>query len=537
MTKRSLLGLFTIVALGALFGVYVILSDFFARSSAYRLGIRFPSAAGLNSGALVYESGVVVGSVDHLELLPDYSSEVVIAVNKGVDVPSNARFLIVQPLQGDPTLRIILRSPFGKAAFVPAAPFPHELLPIAQQPLGQSTLSLPEFLAEGQSQFARIDSLLAQFQGQAPRLLSSLQHTLDSSNRLTRDADRSLLQLSSAANGSLMELNSSSRLLTAQLSQSLAIASANLIDVTERLDQSAKSGQPHIDHLLMQLDSASTQLSQSVDALHGIAADPALHENVMATARSIAATTATFAGLLQDLRKVTGDERTQAQLRDVVSHIDAASQKADSLLGSLGGKSDVEGVDRSAVPSVPVAVPVTPPSNGVVTLPVARPMPLPTAHFAPLHALSSLVGVRVRMGELSPMHRDGNGNPLVSPLLTQDRGPQADVTLVGLPHGSTSVLLGANDIGYHTTLTLAAVKHAGAATFGGGILYSRLGVTAGVDGKYVGVSTNIYDPRRGTVDVYGKIFANESHSAAIFAGQRDATRNTRRDAFGLQLSF
>ena len=81
------------------------------------------------------------------------------------------------------------------------------------------------------------------------------------------------------------------------------------------------------------------------------------------------------------------------------------------------------------------------------------------------------------------------------------------------------------------------MKHAGAASFGGGILYSRLGVTAGIDGKRVGVTTNVYDPRRGTVDVYGRVFANDSHSAAIFAGQRDATRNSRRDVFGLQLSF
>ena len=435
MNKRSVLGLFTIVALAALFGVYVILSDFLTKSGGYRMGIHFPSAATITTGALVYESGVVVGSVDSITLLPDYSTEVVVALKSKTDVPSNARFLIVQPLQGDPTLRILLRPLVGQGAFVPAAPFPHQVLPIDRQPLGQSTLSLPEFLAEGQNQFARIDDLLAQFQGRAPQLLSSLQRTLDNSNNLTRDADRSLLQLSNAANGSLVTLNASSRLLTTQLSQSLTIASANLIDVTERLDASTKSGQPHLERVLAQLDSASAQLSQSMDALHGIAADPALHDNVISTTRSIAATTATFAALLQDFRKVTGDDRTQAQLRDVVAHIDAASQKADSLLGSLGGKSNVDGVDHTAVPAS--AFPVVTPfpgavGNGIVLPVISTPLPLPTAHFAPLHALSSLVGVQVRMGELSPVHRDANGNALTSPLLNQDRGPQTDVTLVGL---------------------------------------------------------------------------------------------------------
>jgi hypothetical protein len=536
LNKRALLGLFSIASLVILFIVYVVLTDYFTRTNGYRMGVRFPSAAGLQSGSLVYESGVVVGSIDEIKLLPDYSSEVIIALRSDVNVPTNARFLIAQPLQGDPTLRIVLRTRTGGMQ-VAAPPFPHRVLPVAEQPLGLATMSLAEFLAQGQDEVARVDDLMLQFQRRAPRLLDAMQETLDNSTKLTKDADRSLLQVSNTANTSLGSLSSSSHMLIAQLSQSMNLASANLIDMTARMDAATRSGQPHIEHMTAQLDLASKELVESIDALHQIAGDPALHGNIISTTRSLSQTMENFSQLLNDLRKVTGNEHTQAQLRDVITNVDSASQKADSLLGALGGKSNVQHETipaASGMPSVSAS-----PLPGTIPQSFASPAvgPQASSGIHPFALRKSLVGVQVRMGELSPEHRDANGTPLSSRLLGQDRGPQTDITLVGLTHGRNNVLLGVNDIGYNSTLTLAAVHHSGAATYGGGILYSTLGVTGGVDGKRFGVSTNVYDPRRGTVDVYGKLFADSEHNTTIFAGERDATRDSRRDVFGLQFNF
>lgn len=502
MNRRALLGLFTIISLIALFVVYIMLTDFFTRTRGYHLGIRFPSAAGLATGSLVYESGVVVGSVDSIRLLPDYASEVVVVLHSNVNVPSDARFMIVQPLQGDPTLRIL------PTESRPAPPFPHRLLPLSQQPVGLATISLPEFLAQGQDQVTRVDNLLAELQHRAPRLLDAMQETLDNGTKLTKDADRSL-----------DSITSSSRLLIAQLSGSIAIASANLIDLTARLDSAAKTGGPRVEQMTAQLDLASQELAESIKALHKITADPALHAHVIATTRSLAETTATFAALLNDLRKVTGDQATQARMRDVITNLDSASQRADSLLGTLGGKSDVR---RSAEPVSPVSpVPKSP----------ETPTPTPAA------PRPSLIGVQLRMSELSPEHHDAHGAPASSRLLDQDRGPQTDVALIALPQAPTSLLLGVNDIGYNSTVTLEALHRRGAVSYGGGFLYSTLGVTGSVAGERLGLSTDLYDPRHGFVDVYGKLFADKSHAATIFVGERDVTHDSRRDVFGLQLNF
>ncbi len=122
-----------------------------------------------------------------------------------------------------------------------------------------------------------------------------------------------------------------------------------------------------------------------------------------------------------------------------------------------------------------------------------------------------------------------------SPLLTTDRGPQADVNAILLPRGGVSAMLGANDIGGKTTWNLAGTKNFGNFHAGGGILYSQLGVLGSYNAGKVGAETRIYDLRRPTFDIYGNF--NVAQWAKLFLGERDTTRADRRTVFGLQLQF
>lgn len=542
MNTRALLGFYTLVAIGALLGLFAVLSDFHTKISGYRFGIRFPQAAGLHPGALVYESGVVVGTVDEVSVLPDYSTEVIIALGAHVRIPRNAGFLILQPLQGDPTLRI--NSP-QTTAEAPVPPYPREILPINRQPYGQATVSLAEFLASSQMQFSQLSDLLNQFQQNGPRLFARLDRTLTHADELMMTANSSLQILTGQTQHTLNAFDRSSTELTAQLSQSLAQASSEMLDVTARLDASTRRGQPHIDHMFAELDQASRSLSASVDSLHAIASDPDLHKNVLRSSRSLAETAATFAALLGDVRKITGNEQTQKELSDAVSHIDAASQRASSFMGRFG-RSHVAGVDYPAPASTEA------PDDGGgghdgANLPAAganvpKSLAVPPASAAATAAESfaaqqpgRLIGISLRESELAPARLSPSGVPLTSPLLTTDRGPQTDINATLFPDARTSYLLGANDIGAVTTLNAAEVTHQGPFMYGGGILYSRLGVLGGITAGPFGLETRVYDPRRGSVDLYGNI--SPTKSTTIFAGERDLTRQTRRPVYGIDLHF
>src|SRR6202049_2117021 len=107
MNRQAIVGLFTIAALLGLFGFFLVLANV-GPQGRYKIGVHFKSAAGLHKGALVYESGVVVGVIDQTNLSPeDFTVEVVMAINNNVDVPRNARFIIQAPLTGDADLEIV----------------------------------------------------------------------------------------------------------------------------------------------------------------------------------------------------------------------------------------------------------------------------------------------------------------------------------------------------------------------------------------------------------------------------------------------
>ncbi len=72
-------------------------------------------------------------------------------------------------------------------------------------------------------------------------------------------------------------------------------------------------------------------------------------------------------------------------------------------------------------------------------------------------------------------------------------------------------------------------------TYGGGVEYSRLGVTASLAGPEVGLETRAYDLRHPTIDQYVNVFALPK--AQVFVGERDLLHASRRSVLGLQFEF
>src|SRR4030081_2624792 len=169
MNRQAVVGIFTIVALLGLFGFFLVLANV-GTQGRYKIGVHFKSAAGLHRGALVYESGVVVGTVDSTILLPeDFTVDVILAINNNVDVPRDARFLIQAPLTGESTVEIVPRVPAPQPSGIPApttAPtavvvLPRQVLPLDQQPQGTNPATVQDLLDQGQGEVRRLDRMLA----------------------------------------------------------------------------------------------------------------------------------------------------------------------------------------------------------------------------------------------------------------------------------------------------------------------------------------------------------------------------------------
>ena len=529
MNRQALVGLFTIVALLGLFAVFFVLANV-GTQGRYRIGVHFKSAAGLHKGALVYESGVVVGVVDQTNLLPDdFTVEVILAINNNVDVPRNARFLIQAPLTGDSTLEIVPQvrppQPAGYLGPTPApvavAVLPREVLPIEQQPKGTNPATVQDLLDQGQGEVRRLDAMLAELEQREPKLLATLQSALNNAN-----------EISTTANGSFTKLTRRMDSLTSTLQLAIDQNSASISDLTSTLDNSVKRNTGHFDAIVASLDNSARDLNRTADHVTALASDPQLRSNILQTTQGIAQTATTFASIAADLHNVTGNPQTQAQLRDTVANVDAAAQKANSLLAQFGGTSSVYGVDRGATPAPggaakPGAGSQASPAPGTVQSNVKNKLG---------RLVSNLVALQVRVSELDRQKTSASN----SPLLTKDRGPSTDVNVIALPKGPTYLFAGANDIGGPAS----SWNFAGMATvrpglqLGGGVLYSRLGARAvyspGLT-RGLGLEARVYDLRRPTADAYANL--KLGNGLMLFGGERDALRDGRRTTFGLQYQF
>jgi phospholipid/cholesterol/gamma-HCH transport system substrate-binding protein len=532
MTRQAQVGAFAIVALLFLFGVFYFITDFGTRHTGYQVGIHFQSAAGLTSGALVYFSGVNVGSVDSISLLKDNTVDVILAVKQDIDIPLASRFLIQAPLTGSPSL-IIIPPPPGTSSLPLLA---RQVLPVEQQPQGSNSASIADLLQEGQGEIKRLDVMLSLMEKRTPKLLDTLQTTLNNANDLTTTAKSSMQQVSAQ----LLSLS-------ATLQTTLTTSSANIEQLTGTLNSAATVDSKKVGALLDQFQDTSTSLNKSMNALESLATDPNLKQSLLTTTASIAKTTQNLALMTGDLRTITGDPNTQAQIRSTIASLDATLQKANSLLGELGGTSDVPGVDPNATPYPPYALP----SGG------ATPYPMPSGSGgskppSPYNATGgqsgmtpsarsklqsklgditrNIVQLQVSLYGLSPQHAC-----CLNPTLPSNQGPSGDLNMYILPNYSTSLMLGASSIGNTTTYNAALLQRvAPGVHIGGGVLYSQLGLTGDISPPTspLGFQGYIYNLRYPSLDLYGNL--KIAPGTQLFFGQRDILHASRRNTFGLK---
>lgn len=520
MTRQAQVGAFTIVALLLLFGVFYVITDYGTRHTGYRIGVHFRSAAGLTPGAIVYFSGVNAGSVDDVRLLPDSSVDVILAIKNTIDVPVGSRFLIQAPLTGSPNLIIV------PPAHIPGlALLPRQVLPVDQQPKGTNSATIADLLQQGQGEVKRFDVVMSELEARTPKLLDTLQTTLDNANDLTVTTKTSMRQLSAE----LLALGS-------DLQSDLSTAGTNVVQLTGTLNTAATTNSAKLGRLLDNLQATSVALDKSMGALQDLATDPQFKSNVLTTTQSIADATHSLAQMTEDLRTVTGNPQTQAQMRNTIANLDAVMQKANSLLGELGGTSSVYGVDAGATPAPPSV-----PESSPYPVPPGNPAPHSSATTAQSRArlqsaiakaAHNLFAIQFRLSGLSPQQ-----NPGLNPVLTKSQGPLGDLNLIVLPHSTTSLVVGANSIGNNTTWNALLVKGSPAGfRIGGGVLYSQIGMLAQLNSlKGFGLETRIYDLTYPMIDLYGNL--HFSPSAELFFGQRDITHASRRNTFGFQYTF
>ena len=268
MSRQAIVGAFTLLGLVSIFAVYFVLSNFSARVSGYQAGVHFASAAGLTKGAIVYESGVQVGTVSEIQMLDDFTVDVIVQVASWVDIPRDSDFIISAPLTGTSTLTIV--PPRKKKEEL--ALLPRYVLPVDQQPRGKDPVSIQALLESGRGELNKFDALLTDLTRREPHLMDQLQSAIGNANALAE-----------TANGAMQQLSHKGLALTDSLQRSLDTASASIIDLTGQLDQTVRRNGGRIDTLLGSLNRTADSLAVATDSLKSMATNPQLRAQLTDT--------------------------------------------------------------------------------------------------------------------------------------------------------------------------------------------------------------------------------------------------------------
>src|SRR5579872_7425472 len=269
MSRQAQLGLFAVIALAMLFGIFYVITDFGTRHSGYRIGVHFSTAAGLPTGAQVFFSGVTVGTVDQVQLMPDNTVDVILAIQNGINIPRDSRFLIQAPLTGTPSLMIVPPIPRHLPPGYTATPLPEsailpkEVLPLNQQPIGTPVSSIADLMQQGQGEVRRLDEMLVLLQAREPKLLNTLQDALANMDDLTTEFKGTVADLSGTLNGTMRT------------------AGNNLVSMTSTMNGTLLRNQYRIDSLLASLDSTAIALNKSMEQLQSLASYPRLKANLV----------------------------------------------------------------------------------------------------------------------------------------------------------------------------------------------------------------------------------------------------------------
>ena len=499
MSTQARVGIFTLLALVGVFAVYYFITNFALTHNGYKIGVRFHDVGGLQEGSTVLLSGVTVGQVTAVDLLPDQTVDVTCTIDNGVTIYRDSLFVVAITITGATTLTI---EPPGQR--VAAMILPQQPLPIDQQPWGRLPPTLTDLISAGQEQLKNFSKTMAVVNRELPRLAEKFNNVATHTDALIQNANANLSALSGQMQTTIGELD-----------VHIATSGRNIDALTGNLNGLVTEDRPQIQLLVARLTATSDNLNKTMAGIASIADDPLLHDSLTGTVQNVEGATAKLKAMATELEGVTGDPKTESELKETVANLASATAKADAILGIF---TTTETEPQPVPPGSPQPLP-----SG------ATPGPLPPGGATPRPRLKMNNNLFSQLAQAEVRETWG----------THGGGPSSDLNIVVLPRAKTHLTVGANDLGYSTTYNFMLDRDSKDLQLGAGVEYSKLGIAALFRpfGSPIGIDARVYDPKHPTLDLYGDLRLNER--LRLFYGERHLWTNaqTKTPSFGLQIKY
>lgn len=300
-----------VAAIGISFGVKVLRGN-----GGYQMGVHFPTAAGIAPGAQVFFNGVNIGTVSKVKILPDTTIDMILTIFRATDIPKSAKFSVQSTFTGSPTIAIVVPKPRAALNEVPTPVpqsdlLPKRLVPVAEQPVGSTPLTLEDVMGESKALGDRAYRMLSLAKPYGPQLLGHV--------RNARENGVAMKQQMQTALPAIM----------ASLQSSMARAKANVTSAQTALRD---HDEPKLAAVAASFERSARDMGRVTSALGPLKRDPLVHSNLQAAAVNLRDTTATMTELSRDMEFVTKNQQTRAELQDAGRRLGDILARLKSLI-------------------------------------------------------------------------------------------------------------------------------------------------------------------------------------------------------------
>ncbi|MBV8170786.1 MAG: MCE family protein [Candidatus Eremiobacteraeota bacterium] len=511
-SQQVRVGIFTLLALVAAFVVWLYISDIGARARGYPIAVHFKDVGALQEGASVVISGVAVGDVTKIDLLPDQTVLAEAVISKGTTVYRESTFTVESTLTGQSSLAIKPPHDLAHATVlahgIPADP--------NDAPWGVLPPTITDLVSESQAQLKSLEKTVAIINVEMPRLARRFDSVASHTDHLITRADTNFT-----------ELSESLKVTVANLNRVVALSGNNIISLTGNLNGLVANNSERVQQLVDALSDTAKNLNTTMANFAALTGDPTIRQSLVQTAVNFKDASEKLKVAATELQSLTGDPNVQAQLRGTISNLNDVTAKANDLLGNFSTATGPLPTPAAPLPEVtplqgatpaPGAVPLATPFGGVP--PAAAPAPHASPHQNVLANLK-LVEPDVRL------YWDSRFNG----------GPTSDLNFTFLPRAPGNFTLGANSLGHDTTYNVLLNRRvAPGFTLSAGVLYSNLGVKAVYLPSFLGIDARLYNSNNPTLDLYGDV--KLAKQIMLFYGEKNVFGpNTLTPTFGMQANF
>jgi hypothetical protein len=487
-------------------------SDLGIRARGYPIAIHFHDIGALQEGASVVVSGVPVGTISKIRLLPDQTVMAEAAISKGTTIYRESHFVVESTITGQSTLEIHPPRDLPKATVLqPGVPDnPNDA------PWGRLPPSIADLVSESEARLKSFDKSIATINVELPRLTSKFNKIADHTDRLITNANNQFTTFAASLNSTVAELDTV-----------VTRSGHNIDSLTGNMNQLVQNNSGRVQQLVDALSDTAKNLNVTMANFASITGDPQIKASLIQTAINFKDASEKLKVAAGDLQMLTSDPNVQTQLRGAISNLSDATAKADDILSNFSSATNNSNPPRPAGPATGPAGPAGPP--GPATAPSAtpagttqQPQPAPSPHrfSGGIHGLH-LAEAQVRLNWTN----------------TGGAGPTSDLNLTVLPRSPTSATFGVNGLGATTTYNVLINRRPSKQfTVSGGVLYSQLGVKAIYHPGPVGIDVRLYNSKNPTLDLYGDV--RIAHQLQLFYGERNVFGpSTQTPTFGLEASF